>query len=181
MIASSVDSTIAESLSCSCSACLRWEISRKTSTAPVILPSLSFIGAPLSSIGTSVPSLRTRIVWFAKPIIMPFLSTLATGSSTSFTGVLIDYVEYFLYPFLRSLKKFPTCQFFSHSIHEDDFALSIASDDSVTDTLQCGCPTFAHFSLTHLLLFCVHQKEQHSPMKWLPAKLASQSCQSFQA
>ena len=65
------------------SACFRSVMSRNTRTTPVVLPSLSLIGAPLSSIGNSEPSLRNRIVWLAKPTIKPSSSTFATGSSTS--------------------------------------------------------------------------------------------------
>src|ERR1044072_4874291 len=41
--------------------------SRKISTTPIIRPAASRIGAALSSMGRSDPSLATRIVWFASP------------------------------------------------------------------------------------------------------------------
>jgi len=59
--------------------------SRKTSTTPMTTPFLSLIGAPLSAIGISFPSLEMRIVWLASPIIIPSESTRETGLGT---GVL---------------------------------------------------------------------------------------------
>ena len=45
-------------------------------------PPASRIGAALSSIGRSVPSLAIRTVWLARPTTAPSRSTLATGFST---------------------------------------------------------------------------------------------------
>ena len=61
----------------------RTVMSRKTSTAPAILPSASRMGAALSSMGRSVPSLPIRTVWFASPTTMPSLKARKAGFSTA--------------------------------------------------------------------------------------------------
>ncbi len=53
----------------------------KTRTTPRIRPSASRIGAPLSSIGRSVPSRETSTVWLASPTTSPSRRTWATGLS----------------------------------------------------------------------------------------------------
>ena len=50
---------------------------------PFDFPSLSLIGAPLSSIGRSVPSLEIKRVWLAKPTTMFSRSTRVTGFSAT--------------------------------------------------------------------------------------------------
>ena len=49
---------------------------------PSTSPCSPRIGAALSSMGRSVPSLATRTVWFASPTMTPSRRTLATGFST---------------------------------------------------------------------------------------------------
>ena len=56
--------------------------SRNTSTTPCTAPSLWRIGAPLSSMGVSRPSLAMRIVWLASPMTVPRRRTFPTGFST---------------------------------------------------------------------------------------------------
>src|SRR5689334_20436126 len=58
-------------------------MSLKTITTPIRLPSLSRIGAALSSIGHSLPSLAMSRVWLARPTIPPCLMALVTGLSTA--------------------------------------------------------------------------------------------------
>ncbi len=68
----------------SCSAARRAVMSRNTRTTPTTRPRPSRIGAPLSSIGTSVPSRPISTVWLARPTIAPSRRTLVTGFSTVF-------------------------------------------------------------------------------------------------
>ena len=56
--------------------------SRKISTQPDTRPRSSRIGAALSSIGRSAPSLRISRVWFARPTTTPSRSARAAGLST---------------------------------------------------------------------------------------------------
>ena len=53
--------------------------SLKTRTTPMILLSLSRIGAPLSAMLLSVPSFAIRTVWFSRPMILPVLRTFSAG------------------------------------------------------------------------------------------------------
>ena len=72
------------SLSCSAFCAARSSVwSRKTSTTPVISPFSSRMGAPLSAMGRSVPSLAMSSEWLASPTTMPSRRTRATGLSTS--------------------------------------------------------------------------------------------------
>ena len=48
----------------------------------LLRPRLSRMGAPLSSIGTSVPSRAISTVWLARPTTRPSRITLVTGFST---------------------------------------------------------------------------------------------------
>ena len=82
MIASSEDSTSATRYPAFSSARLRSLTSLNTSTVPWIGPLSPRIGAPLSSIGISVPSCAMRIVWLASPTIAPSRNTFVTGLST---------------------------------------------------------------------------------------------------
>jgi hypothetical protein len=66
----------------SSSARLRSVMSRKTSTHPTTSPPWWRMGAALSSMGRSVPSLAIRIVWFANPTTTPSRNALAAGFST---------------------------------------------------------------------------------------------------
>ncbi len=60
---------------------LLFGISLKTNTTPIMEPSRSLIGAPLSAISRSVPSRAISAVWFASPTIPPDSSTFSTGFS----------------------------------------------------------------------------------------------------
>ena len=90
MMASSEDSTMAANRASGLPACSafcfssrrRSVTSRKTSTQPTIWPSLPRIGAALSSMGRSVPSLAMRTVWFASPTTTPSRNALVAGFST---------------------------------------------------------------------------------------------------
>ncbi len=59
-------------------------MSRKTSTTPTTFSSSSRIGAPLSPIGTSVPSRPTSRVWLAIPTTVPPRITSSTGLTAAF-------------------------------------------------------------------------------------------------
>ena len=83
MIASAELSRITASRAWISSARRRSVTSRNTSTTPSSVPSARRIGAALSSMGVSPPSLRTNTVWLASPTTRPSRITLATGSSES--------------------------------------------------------------------------------------------------
>ena len=57
-------------------------MSRKTRTQPRTVPSPPRIGAALSSIGSSAPSLLMSSVWFARPTIRPSRKARVAGFST---------------------------------------------------------------------------------------------------
>ncbi len=89
MIATSDDSTI-DASSRAVNSCCRFSrascrcavTSRKISTQPDTPPRSSRIGAALSSIGRSVPSLRMSTVWFARPTTTPSRSARCAGFAT---------------------------------------------------------------------------------------------------
>ena len=133
---------------------LRSVISRNISTTPVVLPSLSFIGAPLSSMGTSVSSFLIRTVWFAKANnhafsralgLMGFSTSRRVCSLTMLKTSLIGNNE-------ASLSDQPVSSC-CHAIHERDFTQSVSSDDGVADACQCGCPPLLAFPESSLCFF----------------------------
>ena len=95
------------------------------------------MGAPLSSIGSSVPSLRIRSVWFASPTAIPESRTFSTGIVDRLAGRFVDDVEK---PFrtdcpIASAAVQPV-RFERHLVHERDFPGGIGNDHAIADARQ---------------------------------------------
>ena len=99
----------------------------------MIFPSFSFMGAPLSSIGISLPSRRRRIVWFERVTMTPFPEHLRDRVRSLLPAVFVYDVEDFLDWPLQGLAHGPACQLLCHRIHVRDAGRRVSGNDRVSD------------------------------------------------
>ena len=100
------------------------------------LPSASRIGAALSSIGRSVPSLEIRTVWFAKPDDPPSRSARSAGFSTGWrvSSLTMWNTSSRLRP--AASCRLPADKFLGDRIEEVDPPLGVGADDGIADARQ---------------------------------------------
>ena len=120
--------------------------SRNTSTTPVTAPRSSRIGAPLSAMGRSVPSLATSSVWFAKPDDHPVAQHARDGALHLGAGLLVDDPEHLGGRPAPRLGLGPAGERLGHRVHLDDGAGRVGGDDRVADAVE-GRPEPARLGL----------------------------------
>ena len=113
-------------------------MSRKTMTTPVSSPASLRMGAPLSSMAISEPSLRMRMVWLAMPTTRLRRCTLVTGFSTGWRVVSLTMWKTSSSGRPRACGLEPAGEFLSDGVHHLDLALGVAGDDSVADGGEGG-------------------------------------------
>ena len=111
-------------------------MSRKTSTLPTTLPPASRMGAALSSMGRSWPSLAIRTVWFASPTITPSLSARRAGFSTGWRVSSLTMRNTSSSVRLRRLFGLPADKLLGHRVEEVHPALGVGADDGIADARQ---------------------------------------------
>ena len=96
------------------------------------------MGAALSSIGVSVPSLAMSRVWLARPTITPSRMTLATGSSTArrVVSLMIGKTSRIGRPFASSWDQPVSDR--ATGLRERDPPLAVGGDHGVADARQRG-------------------------------------------
>ena len=111
-------------------------MSRKTSTLPTTSPSASRIGAALSSMGRSVPSLAIRTVWFASPTIVPSSSARSAGFSTGWRVSSLTMRNTSSSVPARGLLGLPADELLGDRVEEVDPPLGVGADDGIADARQ---------------------------------------------
>ena len=135
-------------------ACRVSVMSRKTMTTPEMPPFSSWIGAPLSSMGISVPSFRMRTVWPDRPTTHPSRSTRSTGSlllsrvcSSTMLKILVTCSE------TASLASQPVI-FSATAFMKVTRPLAVGGDDGVADGRKGRLPAPPAFAQFPFGLFC---------------------------
>ncbi len=117
-------------------------MSRKTSTTPTMRPRVSRIGAPLSSMGSSLPSLAISTVWLARPTMVPRRITLLTGFSTVSRVVLVDDAEHRVQGLAQRLGA-PAGEGLRDRVQQGDPPLRVGHHDRVADAGERGAEALA--------------------------------------
>ena len=107
--------------------------SRKISTTPIIPPAVSRIGAAMSSMGRSVPSLATRTVWLPRPTTTPSRSTFSTGFSTGWRVFSLRMTNTASSGLPLGVLLRPARQFLGHAVQERHPPLRVGGDHRIAD------------------------------------------------
>ena len=107
-------------------------------TMPVISPASLRMGAPLSSMAISEPSLRIRMVWLAMPTMRLRRWTLVTGFSTGWRVVSLTMWKTSSSGRLRASDSVHPVSSWATGFISLDAAFGVAGDDSVADGGEGG-------------------------------------------
>ncbi len=126
-------------------------MSRNTSTQPTTSPAADRIGAALSSMGRSVPSLAMRTVWFARPTMTPSFNARATGFSTGCRVVSLTMRNTASSGWPAASAFVQPGQGLGHGVQVGDAARRVGRDDGIPDAGERGAqplPLFGSASPT---------------------------------
>ena len=108
-------------------------MSRKTSTTPATSFLSLRIGAALSSMGRSVPSLAMSSVWFASPTITPSRKARTVGFSTVWRLSWLMMLEHAVERLADRLLLRPAGQGRSHRVEERDLPFGVGGNHGIAN------------------------------------------------
>ena len=124
----------------------------KTTITPIILPSGSLMGAPLSWIGSLRPSRVIKTVWFCQPQHLSFALDDCERAFNGLTCIFVDDLKYFVKRFSAGSACIPSGNRCCGGVNKIHATIDVGSNHCVTDACERNLQQFSLFAQTLLRL-----------------------------